>query len=81
MADDVTPNRIRGRRFDVTRRGYDRAEVEQYLGQIADEVDRLTRELQADEAAGLDVLSLLDKLGLDNNFYPDRITWTGCILF
>ena len=33
------------------------------------------------EAAGIDVLSLLDKLGLDNKFYPDRITWTGCILF
>ena len=33
------------------------------------------------EALGIDVLTLLDKLGLDNKFYPDRITWTGCILF
>jgi len=33
------------------------------------------------EAAGIDVLALLDKLGLDNKFYPDKITWTGCILF
>lgn len=33
------------------------------------------------EAAGIDVLSLLEKLGLDNKFYPDRIKWTGCVLF
>jgi predicted metal-binding protein len=29
----------------------------------------------------IDVLSLLDKSGLDNRFHPDKITWTGCILF
>lgn len=32
------------------------------------------------EAAGIDVLSLLDRLGIDNRFLPDRITWTGCVL-
>lgn len=33
------------------------------------------------ESIAIDVLALLDKFGLDNKFYPDRITWTGCVLF
>ena len=33
------------------------------------------------EALGIDVISLLDNLGLANQFYNDKITWTGCILF
>ena len=33
------------------------------------------------EAAGIDVIALLDKLDLDSEFHPDRITWTGCILY
>lgn len=32
------------------------------------------------EALAIDVLGLLDRLGLDSEFNPDRITWTGCIL-
>jgi len=32
------------------------------------------------EALGIDVLALLAGLGLDNEFHPDSITWTGCIL-
>jgi predicted metal-binding protein len=32
-------------------------------------------------ALGIDVISLLDRLGLDSGFHPDRITWTGCMLF
>jgi predicted metal-binding protein len=32
------------------------------------------------EAIGVDVVGLLEKLGLDGRFHPDRITWTGCIL-
>lgn len=32
------------------------------------------------EAAGVNVLELLQKMGLDNRFHKDRITWTGCIL-
>jgi predicted metal-binding protein len=32
------------------------------------------------EAIGIDVLRLLAKLGLDNRFHADKITWTGCIL-
>ena len=33
------------------------------------------------EALGIDVIGLLDKLGLDSNFRQNRITWTGCILY
>ena len=33
------------------------------------------------ESVAIDVLTLLDGLGLDNRFHPDRITWTGCVLF
>jgi predicted metal-binding protein len=33
------------------------------------------------EAIAVDVLALLERFGLDNNFHPDKITWTGCILF
>lgn len=29
----------------------------------------------------IDVLALLNKFGLDNQFHRDKITWTGCILF
>jgi predicted metal-binding protein len=33
------------------------------------------------EAMGVDVIALLGRVGLDGQFHPDRITWTGCILF
>ena len=33
------------------------------------------------ESLAIDVLALLAKRGLDNEFRPDRITWTGCVLF
>ncbi|MDD5127704.1 MAG: DUF2284 domain-containing protein [Dehalococcoidales bacterium] len=33
------------------------------------------------EAAGIDVLGLLAQLGMDNRFYPDKINWTGCVLY
>jgi len=32
------------------------------------------------EAIGVDVVGLLERLGLDGRFHTDRITWTGCIL-
>ena len=32
-------------------------------------------------ALGIDVISLLERLGMDSTFQPDRITWTGCILY
>lgn len=32
------------------------------------------------ESTAIDVLSLLERLGLDHRFYADRITWTGMVL-
>ena len=32
------------------------------------------------EGIGVDVIALLERLGLDGRFHTDRITWTGCIL-
>jgi predicted metal-binding protein len=33
------------------------------------------------EAIAVDVVGLLERLGLDSEFHSDKITWTGCILF
>jgi predicted metal-binding protein len=33
------------------------------------------------EAIAVDVLALLQRFGLDNDFHRDKITWTGCVLF
>ena len=33
------------------------------------------------EAIGIDVVGLLNTLGLDSKFHQDRITWTGCVLY
>ena len=33
------------------------------------------------ESIAIDVVSLLDKVGLDSKFHHDKITWTGCVLF
>lgn len=33
------------------------------------------------EAIGIDVMALLNELGLDGQFHSDRIVWTGCILY
>lgn len=33
------------------------------------------------EALGVDLLTLLERLGLDAAFHADRITWSGCVLF
>ena len=40
-----------------------------------------TRARMSLESIAVDVISLLDRLGLDSEFRPDRIKWTGCILF
>jgi len=32
------------------------------------------------ESLAIDVLALLARFGLDAEFHPDRITWTGCLL-
>ncbi|MDY0003119.1 MAG: DUF2284 domain-containing protein [Polyangia bacterium] len=33
------------------------------------------------EALGVDVMAMLDAVGWDGAFLPDRLTWTGAILF
>jgi predicted metal-binding protein len=33
------------------------------------------------EALGIDVMVLLEGANLDNKFHPDKITWTGCVLY
>ena len=33
------------------------------------------------ESIAVDVIALLDRFGLDSDFHPHSITWTGCILF
>ncbi|MFC1930239.1 DUF2284 domain-containing protein [Chloroflexota bacterium] len=33
------------------------------------------------ESISIDVMALLDRFGLDKGFHPDKITWTGCVLF
>jgi predicted metal-binding protein len=33
------------------------------------------------ESLAINVVGLLEKFSLDRDFHPDRITWTGCILF
>jgi predicted metal-binding protein len=33
------------------------------------------------ESLAVNVVGLLDKFSLDCNFRPDKVTWTGCILF
>jgi DivIVA domain-containing protein len=38
MADDLNPHEIRERKFGVSRRGYDRSEVTEFLGRVADRV-------------------------------------------
>ena len=45
MADDVTPTDVSARQFDAVRRGYDRAQVDEYLSYLAQEIERLRREL------------------------------------
>jgi predicted metal-binding protein len=33
------------------------------------------------EAIGIDVVGLLEKLGLDSHFHRGKVTWTGCVLY
>ena len=57
MADDLRPSDIRARKFGVSRRGYDRAEVGSFLSRLADRIDTLEGELGG-------ITSRLDQLGI-----------------
>jgi hypothetical protein len=41
MADDVSPSSIEARQFDIVRRGYDRAQADEYFQQLSAELERL----------------------------------------
>ncbi len=59
MADDVTPKDVRARRFETTRRGYDRTEVDAYLSSLANDIERLNARLERRKTKEL-------KVGLDD---------------
>ncbi len=57
MADDLTPGQVRARQFDIARKGYERAQVDAFLAQLADRVADLESRLDAtgrDVAIGID---------------------------
>jgi hypothetical protein len=33
------------------------------------------------ESIAVDVMALLERLGIEGEFRPDRIKWTGCVMF
>ncbi len=57
MAEDLSSSDIRARKFRISRRGYDRAEVAEFLGQVADQIGGLTGELSS-------ITSRLNQLGI-----------------
>ena len=59
MADDVTPSEVKARRFDASRRGYDRTQVDAYLLSLADNIERLQGKLEDRKMKEL-------KIGLDD---------------
>ena len=59
MADDVTPSEVKARRFDASRRGYDRSQVDAYLLSLADDIERLQGKLEDRKMKEL-------KVGLDD---------------
>lgn len=46
MADELTPDEVRARRFDLVRKGYDRVQVESFLDEVATELEQLDDELE-----------------------------------
>jgi DivIVA domain-containing protein len=73
MADELTPDEVRARRFDLVRKGYDRAQVEAFLNEVATEIELLDDELETlasrDLQIGLDdreaLASELHRIGSD----------------
>lgn len=53
MADDVTPDQVRARRFDMVRRGYDRVQVDEYLDGLASELEDLRSRVTEAKASAL----------------------------
>jgi DivIVA domain-containing protein len=68
MAGDITPEEIRSARFRTVRRGLDSSEVEQFLGRLAGEIERLRTEQERltsrlGEYADRDLETEFDSLG------------------
>jgi DivIVA domain-containing protein len=53
MVDDVTPDQVRARRFDMIRRGYDRAEVDAFLDGVASQLEDLSARVVEAKASAL----------------------------
>ena len=51
----LSPSDIASQRFDLARRGYDCEEVEAFLREVADHVDRLCAEVEWQRARGKDL--------------------------
>jgi DivIVA domain-containing protein len=55
MADDLTPDQVRARRFDAARKGYDRAQVDAFLADVVGEMERLASAVESSRQATLDI--------------------------
>lgn len=55
MVEDLTPDRVRDRRFDVSLRGYERDQVDSFLAGVADRIEELERSLAQLQSGGLAV--------------------------
>jgi DivIVA domain-containing protein len=53
MVDNVTPDQVRSRRFDIVRRGYERADVDTYLDGVASQLDDLSARVVEAKASAL----------------------------
>jgi len=61
----LTPDEIVDRRFTIALRGYDRAEVEEFLGQLAAELTQLTGQLTQSAALAPEVHTELDAVAAE----------------
>lgn len=55
MVDALTPDGVRARRFDVSRRGYERTQVEEFLSDVADRLAEMEDAVARFEAGGLEI--------------------------
>ena len=59
MPPDLSPDEVRDRSFDTALRGYDKPAVDRFRSDVADEIDRLHRQLETSQAQ-------LNQLGIDD---------------
>lgn len=68
MADELTPDEVRARRFDLVRKGFDRAQVEAFLNEVATEIELLEDELETLASRDLQI-GLDDREALANELH------------